>query len=208
MDKQNIQISKLITAGLIIFILGGFFLLRGFHIITFRNWWAIFFIIPAISSIGNLIEEIARKQPIAFPLISSVAGILFSTLITLFFLYEWNWVNFAYYLILAAGFVLFQTGFIRSDDSIGRFIAMMRFWLLSGGLAVMITGLTLIQVTNLTTIQFYKWFGVAIILFASGGVFQAWKIYAQRKSNKFAILGNLLAAIFIAIPGFFAVINR
>lgn len=208
MEKKTIQISSIITATLIILIIGGFFLLRAFQIITIKNWWAIFIIIPAISSFGNLIEEISHKRPIALPLISSIAGILFSVMITLFFLFEWDWQKFAFYFILASGLILFQSGFIQSDDAIGRLIAMLRPWIFSGGLAVIITGIALTQAYHLTSQQFYRWLGVAILTFASAGVFQAWKINPQQKSKRFTIIINLLAAFLLSIPGFLALFNK
>ncbi len=105
-------------AGLILIVIGAMFLLRntGTFYIPFRNWWALFILIPAVRAFesafrtyrdaGNQFTTAARS--------SLIVGALL-TLITIMFLFNLSWAYFGPILIILVGIgIIFNYTFRQS----------------------------------------------------------------------------------------------
>lgn len=80
------------VAGLVLILLGGFFLLQNFGLLRLNNWWALFILIPAIGSFATAWSIYQRS---GWRLTSAVRGPLIGGLIlsmvTAAFLFELDW---------------------------------------------------------------------------------------------------------------------
>lgn len=207
MKNQKQNSTSLITGALILLVLSIFFFGIWTGLISVHNWWAIIFWIPAISSIANLFLEIKRKNEFSFAMVSAISGILFPIAISIGFFMKIDWQQFTPLLIIIAGLILFQTGFLNSNEPIGKMTANFRLWIFSTGLAVVTTGILFIISSALSKnnqILSLRWFGIPFLICALGGLFFVIKSIAQiERSNLFVIVNLLTALIFFTI-GFLA----
>ena len=93
-------------AGVILVVLGGIFLMRNigiFHF-TFTNWWALFILIPALSSLDKAFRAYrnAGNQLTSHARNSLLVG-LFLTFLSASFLFSFDWSYFGPILLILAG---------------------------------------------------------------------------------------------------------
>ena len=58
MENKNRDPQKSITGAIILILIGVVFLVKRLNLIEIQNWWALFILIPAISSLSNLIQDL------------------------------------------------------------------------------------------------------------------------------------------------------
>ncbi len=211
MKKKKSSTGSRVSAALILITFIGFFGLRAFHLINVQNWWAILLIIPAFSSFGNLLDEFSQKKPVSFSFVSALSGILFPTLIALLLLFNLDWLRYLPVFIIIAGIILFQSGFVQSDDAFGNFARKFRPWLFAGGAAVVITGFLSFGLNIPVETQhkpFSPWWGLPLIIFASGGVFQAFRKDGTHSRSHLSLFFNLMTSFLLFIPAILTILNR
>jgi hypothetical protein len=198
MKNDAAKFENLITGGLILLILGAFFLGKWTGLISVHNGWAIIFWIPAISSFGNVLHELRRHNGINFAVISGVSGILFPIAISIGFFLNVNWLAYAPILVVVAGIILFQTGFIKSNEPVGKLVADFRLWIFSAGLAVIGIGVLFLvssirsQNGNPLSIN---WFGIPFFICALGGFLFTKQLIIKANRSNFFIAANLFVAL-------------
>jgi hypothetical protein len=97
------------VAGTILIVLGGIFLLQnaGIAIVPFRNWWALFILIPAIAAFGNALRAYRDAgNQLDRPARSSLLVGIALTFVTGMFLFGISWSFFGPVLIILLGIAL------------------------------------------------------------------------------------------------------
>lgn len=77
--------------GMILIGIGAFFLLRNFTDFRLDHWWALFILIPAFGSFGNLVRTYRHEGRFTGEARGSLIGGLILTFIAATFLFGWNW---------------------------------------------------------------------------------------------------------------------
>jgi hypothetical protein len=207
MEKRPENRGNQITGGLIILIIGVFFLLQRLNIVTFKNWWAVFILIPAISSLGNFFQDHNRERAFRFSQVSNILGILFPVSVACIFLFELSWQIYWPVLVILAGFSMFLSGFIDSEEPVGRFINQIRPWFLAWGGAVILLGIFFLLNNmdwfDLSTIL-TNWWGIPILVAATGGIISALQTTRENPRFRLVVAANLFTSLVLAIPGILA----
>jgi hypothetical protein len=198
------------TGAIILIVLGVFFLLQRLGISAFENWWAFFFLIPAISSLGNLIQEIRIGNGFRFSIASSLLGTLFPTAIALMFLFDLNWEKYWPLFVILAGLSMILTGLIEEEAPVGNFVKRFRPWLLSWGTGVVVFG-GLIFLEILLPTDFYqfqsRFLGIPIMIASLGGIISSILGYKNGHPSKLFVGLNLITTLFLALPGILALMG-
>ena len=129
-----------ISGAIILIVIGLFLILQRLGISDFKNWWAIFILIPAISSTENLIREIRTGKGFHLAMASTILGIFFPAIVAIMFLFELDWSLYWPVFIILAGFSMILTGFIDENAPVGNFVRRYRPWLISWGSGVILFG--------------------------------------------------------------------
>ena len=204
-SKKNSYTGALILIGL-----GVFFLLQRLGITVFKNWWAFFFFIPAISAAGNLVQEIRNGNGFRFSISSSILGTLFPTAIAIMFLFELNWVKYWPVFVILAGLSMLLTGFIKEEAPVGKFVKRFRPWLLSWSTGVIVFGVLLL-LENFFLAGFYqfqsKYLGIPLLIASFGGILTIIQAYKNGHPSKLFIGLNIITTLFLALPGILAILG-
>lgn len=208
-NKPDRNASSL-TGAIILIVIGIFLILQRLGISGFKNWWAIFILIPAISSTGNLIREILNGEGFHFAMASTILGILFPAVVALIFLFGLDWNLYWPVFIILAGSSMILTGFIDEDAPVGKFVRRYRPWLISWGSGVFLFGIFFIMNNfHLANFQIFesRLLGVPILIASLGGILSI--LYARKHgdASKTFILINLITTLFLALPGILAILN-
>lgn len=83
--------SGALWGGVILISLGIIFLLESIGDFSLHNWWALFILIPAFSSLGTAIALAARGRGFSYPVRGSLFGGLVTLLVAIMFLFELSW---------------------------------------------------------------------------------------------------------------------
>lgn len=199
-----------LTGAIILIVIGLFLILQRLGISGFKNWWAIFILIPSISSTGNLVREIRSAGGFHFSMASNVLGILFPAAVAFMFMFELDWGLYWPIFIMLAGVSMILTGFIGEDAPVGNFVRRYRPWLISWGSGVILFGvfyfINNIQKTNFQIFE-SRLLGIPILIASLGGIFSI--LFAQKLgvASKTFILLNLITTFFLALPGILAILN-
>jgi hypothetical protein len=94
-------------------------------------------------------------------------------------------------------------GFVKDSIGTRNIINVLRPWFFSWGLAVMIIGI-IIFFNNLIIL---RWFGISLLIAASGGLVSAWISFRENSKIKFVTIAHLVTAFVIALPGILAIIR-
>ncbi len=208
MEIKNRDPQKSITGAVILILIGVVFLVKRLGLVDIENWWALFILIPAISSLSTLIQDLRRGISITAVIAQGILGALFPAAIAAMLLFNLSWVKFWPIFIILAGFSMLLSGFLPATRGLESLIKSAQPWLISSGLAVILTGsLFFIQTLKIFDITKFgsNWWGLPILVAAMGGVIAAYFSYQAGEKTKTGL--NLLAALILSIPGFFALLG-
>ncbi len=208
MENKTRDPQKSITGAIILILIGVVFLIKRLGIVEIENWWALFILIPAISSLSNLIQDVRRGISISAVIAQGILGALFPAAIAAMLLFNLSWVKFWPIFIILAGFSMLLSGFLPATRGLESIIKSAQPWLISSGLAVILTGsLFFVQTLKIFDIKNFvsNWWGLPILVAALGGVIAAYFSYQANEKTKTGL--NLLAALILSIPGFFAILG-
>jgi hypothetical protein len=79
------------VGGAVLILIGSIFLLMNLTDFQLNNWWALFILIPAVSSLGNAVRVYRRDERLGDEGRGSLIGGLIMLFITSAFLFSWNW---------------------------------------------------------------------------------------------------------------------
>jgi hypothetical protein len=197
-QNQN-RVTGLIILAVIVFMV----FIQRTNLEWVKNWWAFLFLIPAIASMNTALSEIQNKKGFSFSLASNIVGVVFPIAICLIFLFSLGWNSSIPIIILLSGLSLFMLGFVKDSIGTRNIINVLRPWFFSWGLAVMIIGI-IIFFNNLIIL---RWFGISLLIAASGGLVSAWISFRENSKIKFVTIAHLVTAFVIALPGILAIIR-
>jgi len=199
--------------GLVLVCVGIVLILERVGHFSFHNWWALFILIPAVSSLATAVEVFRRtgKYNIA------VNGSLFSGLIiltvALLFLFELDWGKYWPLFILLPGlsatvgaFPLGQSG----EGFIARASRSFQAWQFGIGVSATLLGVTfLLRNFGLFYPENYllNWWGVFILIPALGGLISTIRLLVEKKGFSIGVLANLVATIVVAVVGVAALLG-
>ena len=106
-------------AGIILILLGGMFLLRntGIFDITFKNWWALFILIPAIGSLDSAIRIYRHAgNRLTAPARGSALVGLVLLFVTGMFLFDISWTFFGPILLILVGIGIIVTYMVGNRE--------------------------------------------------------------------------------------------
>lgn len=92
-DNNNTKsmMNSGMAGGLIMITVGVIFLLTQFIDFQFRNWWALFILIPAIISWTWAARSIMEAGALTPKSIQAITGSLFPIFVASIFLFQWDW---------------------------------------------------------------------------------------------------------------------
>lgn len=109
-----------LMGGLILILIGAFFLLRNFGLMNvplFDNWWAIFILIPAVASLLNAWRTYQAHGRFTGEVIGSFIGSLVLFCVALIFLLQLDWGDiWPIFLILGGLSILLRGTFQRNSS--------------------------------------------------------------------------------------------
>lgn len=202
MENNTRDPRNTITGAVILIFIGIIFVLRQLGI---QNWWALFILIPAISSLSTLVQDTQNGTATRKVITQGVLNALFPTAIAGMFLFNLDWAIFWPIFIILAGLSMLLTGFIQVSGGLENLVSALKPWLISWGFGVMLVGgLFLVQTLHIYDLSAINqnWWGVPILVAASGGLLAA--LIALRNNENLKAGANLITAVTLAIPGLFA----
>ncbi len=170
-----------------------------------KNWWALFFLIPAIASVNTAYTEIQNKKGVTFSLASNVVGIIFPIAICVILLLGLNWNIILPIIIILSGLSMLVIGFVNEEKSSGKLIQSLRAWFFSWGAAVMLVGI-ITTLSNLPPTSggpvIKDWYGIALIVASLGGLVSSWMEYSKQRKPTFIVWLHLFLSFVLLVPGF------
>lgn len=208
--KNPIQITNRITGAAILALLLVIVFVQRTNLEWLKNWWALFFLIPAIASINNSYTEIQNKKGFTFSLASNIVGIIFPFAICVVLLLGLTWNIILPIIIVLSGLSMLVVGFVTEKEGFGRIIRALHPWFFSWGAAVILVGIITL-VSNLQTIPertiVYTWYGVALLVAACGGLVSSWIEFRKQGKPNFIVWVHLFVSFVLLIPGFLAIFS-
>jgi hypothetical protein len=193
---------------------GVIFFLQQVSDFRLENWWALFILIPAISSFAAAFRLWQRNGYFSFSVYTTFYGGLFPLLVAIIFLLDLDWGDY-WPLFVILGGISFMNGGIPvrgpKEEKIPQALIRHRPWSFFIGLSATLLGVTfqlrnLGIIENLPFLPFDNWWGVFILIPALGGLVTAGMLLAGGHSPILALL-NLAAAVLVAFVGFVALYN-
>ncbi len=200
--------------GFMLIVLGIIFLAQQFGSFTFRNWWAIFILIPAFSAFGGAFNMWRRDGMLHFGVWSAFYGGLFPLAVALMFLFDLDWGLYWPIFIILPGFGTLISGlpFSRPQDvKVPTALLQHRPWPFFIGLSALLLGILFLG-RNLDLfdarelIPFENWWGVFILIASIGGLVTAIQL-AIGQHSIVLVLVNLAAAAAVAMAGIVAILE-
>jgi hypothetical protein len=90
-DEEEKEGGGAWIGGVVLILIGSIFLLMNLTDFELNNWWALFILIPAVSSLGNAVRVYRRDERLGDEGRGSLIGGLIMLFITSAFLFSWNW---------------------------------------------------------------------------------------------------------------------
>ena len=208
-NKPSKVANRITGAGILAVIMVMVFIQRT-NLDWIENAWALLFLIPAIASINNTITEFQNKKGFTFSLASNLVGIIFPIAICVILLLGLEWTVILPIIILMAGFSMFVVGFVNQDYGAGKLINPFRMWFFSWGAAVMLIGainLVANRIQNPGNQPMMLWYGIAILVAASGGILSSYMEFRKKGKISTIMLLHLLITLVISIPGILAILQ-
>lgn len=199
--------------GLVLIILGGIFLLQQFTSFQFRNWWAIFILLPAFGSLSTAWWAFQRDGRINETVRGSLGGALIVLTIALIFLFGLDWSKWWPLMVLIPGVVVLFNGFpLPGSREIERpyYLRTYRPWLFWNGLGAVFLGAGFLamnlRIYNPEAI-FPHWWGIAILIPAFGGLVTAVALAVGGHGLGWPAIGNLISTAIYAAVGIVALLG-
>lgn len=209
-DAGNRRRRNRVFFGLILILAGFLLLLQHFTDFEFRNWWALFLLIPALGALstGWLIYQ--NTGHINESVRGSLNGSLLLLTIAVMFLANLDWAIWWPLVLIVPGMILLLNGFsLPGSFERGRPLALRlhRPWIGWSGLGVLFLGtgflLNQLGMFNLSVIL-PNWWAIAILIPAFGGIVTTFRLMASGDGLKWAFLSNLLTTSVFGIVGVIA----
>lgn len=211
-EPQKGKVNDSIWLGLVLIALGGIFMLQRVGIVSLRNWWALFILIPVFSAFASAVRMWQRDGMFHFGVWSTFYGGIFPLAVAMMFLLELDWGVYWPIFVIIGGFGSIINGFPFArpkEVNVPDFLLQHRPWSFFIGLAATLLGfaflghnLDMFEITNL--IPFDNWWGVFPLIAALGGIFTAISL-AVRRHSFILVLVNLGAAAVVAAVGLIAI---
>ncbi len=200
--------SNPVLIGAILVIVGIFLLLQQFTNARFDNWWALFILIPALSSLGGAYALYQRTGQLTSGVISSFFSGLIILAVAVIFFFNLDWATFwPIFLILPGLSILLGSIALPAGSTESAAWGFYRPWALSIGAALTLLGLGfLLQALNIFDPAqiLTNWWAVLILLASTGGLLAALQAYSRRQTIDWVVVGNLLTTAVIAVVGIVA----
>lgn len=199
-----------IFLGFILILAGFLLLLQRFTSFEFRNWWALFLLIPALGALstGWLIYQ--NTGSINESVRGSLNGSLLLLTIAVMFLANLDWAIWWPLVVIVPGMVLILNGFpLPGSSERERPLALRlhRPWIGWSGLGALFLGvgflLNQLGIFNPAVIL-PNWWAVAILIPAFGGILTAFRLLASGNGFKWAAISNLLTTFTFGVVGVIA----
>lgn len=97
--------------GLVLIVIGVIFLVGNLTDFRLNNWWALFILIPAVSTLGNAVRIYRRDEKLGSEGRGSLIGGLILLFITSAFLFSWDWGNIWPFFLIIGGAGLLLNAF-------------------------------------------------------------------------------------------------
>jgi hypothetical protein len=194
-------------------LLGVIFFLQRLGMTSFRNWWAIFILIPAFSSFAAAISLYNRHGYFSPAVRASLVGGLFPLAVALLFLFELDWGIYWPVFIILGGFSVLSNGIRTSGDdarTVNRLARATLPWAIMTGLGAVALGSGFLMkntgVFDPSTVL-TNWWGLAILFPALGGLIASALLFQERGKLDWMVLSNLLLSVCVAVPGAVALLG-
>lgn len=206
-DAGNRRRRNRIFFGLILILAGFLLLLQRFTNFEFRNWWALFLLIPAFGALstGWLIYQNTGR--INESVRGSLNGSLLLLTIAAMFLANLDWAIWWPLVVIVPGILLLLNGFsLPGSHERERPLALRlhRPWIGWSGLGVLFLGVGFLSnqlgIFNLAAIL-PRWWAIAILIPAFGGIITALRLLASGNGFKWAAISNLLTTSIFGVVG-------
>lgn len=209
-DTGNRRHRNRVFLGLLLILAGFLLLLQQFTNFEFRNWWALFLLIPAFGALstGWLIYQNTGR--ISESVRGSLNGSLLLLTIAVMFLANLDWAIWWPLVVIAPGIILLLNGFsLPGSYERERPLALRlhRPWLGWSGLGVLFLGAGfLVNQHGIfdPAVLIPHWWAVAILIPAFGGIVTAVRLLVSGDGFKWATVSNLLTTSIFGIVGVIA----
>jgi hypothetical protein len=202
-----------ITGGLILIALGVIFLLQQWGHFDLQNWWAIFILIPALSSFASTYAIYQHTGTVNRAVIGNFFGAVMILTVAFIFLFNLSWGVFWPFFIILPGLSMFLTGLpfgSAKTPALQQLEAFGRPWLMGTGLGVVLLG-TGFLVANLDLFNpatvWPQWWGLMILCAALGGLWATAQLYNEEGRFGIVATANLTAAVVVAAVGVVALLG-
>jgi hypothetical protein len=209
-DFSNRRRNNGLFWGFALVLVGIIFLIREFTGFEFRNWWALFILIPAIGSFSTAWYAFQRDNRINEAVRGSLGGGLIVLTIAVMFLFDMNWSHWWPLMLIVPGFVMLLNGFsLPGSREIERplTLRLYRPWIAWNGLGAIYLGFGFL-VNNLNIYNpaalLHNWWAIAILIPAVGGVFTALVLFISGNGLGWAGISNLTTTAIYACVGLVA----
>lgn len=199
---------------IVLILVGILFLFQQFSDFSFENWWALFILIPTVSSFTTAINIWQRNGYFSFAVWSTFFGGLFPLLVAVMFLFNLDWgVYWPLFVILPGiGMTISGLPFPRKgDQKVPPALLCHRSWSLGVGLSAILLGATFLginlnRIDGLPFLNVENWWGIFILIPSIGGLATMLCLLFGGHSVLLALI-NLGAAGLIAFAGIVAMLG-
>ncbi len=194
--------------GIILIGLGIVFLLQQFGV-KWDNWWALFILIPAISSLSTAWITWRRTGTFNAKARSELGGGLILLTLTVMFLLDLEWSIWWPLMLIVPGFSVMMGGLpdrTMDEKQVMSSYVGLGLWI---GIAMMLLGGVFLYNYLADAALFeqlaFRWYGLIILIPGIGSLINAFMIYRQN-GNKFVVPARVLLGIGLVICTFAALV--
>lgn len=201
MESQRSNRGSSIWGAAVLILVGVFFLLQQFGTFSFRNWWALFILIPVAGSIGTAYGMWRRSERFSYAIWSTLWGGIIPLAVALMFLLELDWGTFWPVFVILPSVSVFTSGMFRwrtGEQEAPPALSAHRWWLIFLGLSAFFFGWVFLGINlDLLILSNPNWWGLFILGSAVGGVFATLQLITSRQSMALVLINLVLTAVVI-----------
>jgi hypothetical protein len=213
-DERRIRRSSgsSIWVGVFFILLGGIMLLQRLGGYTLENWWALFILIPAISSLATAAALFRRAGRFNSAVSGSLFGGLIIGAVAVLFLFNLDWGTYWPIFVLLGGLSIMVSALMPPVNGIeftptNTTIRPWSFWI---GLSAALLGLAFL-LQNITTFSpefiLSNWWAIAVLIPAVGGLINALRLLATGRGFTVEVIVNLVGALIFGLVGLIALLG-